>query len=189
MRKLAKVLLAMTVVMSMGLTAIAAGSTTTSYEVKTATDANGNAVALEVTLSSDALPQTAVDSLGLDIDVATSTVILHEITAPEGTTFPLTITLSVSGVTSDMVVYILHYADDDGDGVSEWQEEACTVGDGTVTFTVNSLSPVAVVVTGETVSTDSTTSPETGEASTMAIVMLAGIALGTACVVSRKKVA
>lgn len=208
MRRLAKVLLAATVVMSMSLTAMAAGSVTNQYEVESAKDADGNDVVLNFSTATQSLSEAdAVDVLagyGYDVAAEDVKVYLHEITVDGDATFPLTITLAVDGVTSDMHVTVLHYVG------GSWQEEDCTVGTGTVTFTVGSLSPIAVVVADadavtlveddaddadtddadtEETTDDDTTSPETGEASTMAVVMVATIALGAAYVVSRRKVA
>lgn len=183
MRKLAKLAIAMTVVMSMGITAMAAGSISTTYSFSGATDDSGNAIELTVAAATETV--TAADAVAAiaaasDISIATedAVVIIQEITAPEGAEFPLTITLSVGGVTADSTVAVLHYTE------GAWEYVAATAGDGVVSFTVSSLSPIAVVVEGT-----STTSPETGEASMVSIMMIAAVALGTAFVVSKRKVA
>lgn len=183
MRKLEKLAIAMTVVMSMGITAMASGSISSTYSDAGSKDASGNAIELTVTAATETI--TAADAVAAiaaasDISIATedAVVIVKEITAPEGAEFPLTIKLSVGGVTADSTVAVLHYTE------GAWEYVEATAGDGTVTFTVDSLSPIAVVVEGT-----STTSPETGEASMTSIMMIAAVALGTAFVVSKRKVA
>lgn len=106
-------------------------------------------------------------------------------------TFPVTITFNVTGVTSNSKAILLHY----DTNVKAWEKIPAEVGEGTVTATFNSLSPVAFVVDKDTAaavngtngsgstSTSGTTSPKTGETNVMmwagmvAVAALAGMAV------------
>lgn len=91
--------------------------------------------------------------------------------------FPLTITFKVNGIKAGDKVILLHYVDD----AKGWEKIDTTTGNGTVTATFNSLSPVAFIKLA-----DATTSPTTGEPVSL---MLAGavVALGTVGTVISKK--
>ena len=97
--------------------------------------------------------------------------------------FPVTITFKVTGVTVNSKVTLLHYKTSDG----KWEVVPCTPGNGTVTATFNSLSPVAFIV--EDAGTTGTPSPTTGDAASylwmVAIVMVA--ATGVAVVAKKKR--
>lgn len=108
--------------------------------------------------------------------------------------FPLTITFKVTGVNANSKAAVLHFNTE----TNTWEVLDTVVGEGTLTTTFNSLSPVAFVVdkttasniTGSTTTgSSSTTSPKTGEANVMA--MTGGIALlaiaGMAVVTRRKR--
>lgn len=112
--------------------------------------------------------------------------------------FPLTMTFNVTGVTSSSKVQVLAYNDETG----QWEVVECTVGNGTVTAVLNSLSLVAFVVDGKTAGTintatstgggsnTSTVSPKTGEGNIMMMVaMFAAIGLAgmTVVVAGRKR--
>ena len=60
--------------------------------------------------------------------------------------FPITITFDVLGVTSSSKVEVLHY----DTTASKWEVLESSVGEGTITATFNSLSPVAFVVDNQT---------------------------------------
>ena len=83
--------------------------------------------------------------------------------------FPLTITFKVTGVNANSKAAVLHFNTE----TNTWEVLDTVVGEGTLTATFNSLSPVAFVVdkttasniTGSTTTgSSSTTSPKTGEA-------------------------
>lgn len=113
--------------------------------------------------------------------------------------FPLTITFDMLGVTSSSIVEVLHFDTTAG----KWEVLESSVGEGTVTATFNSLSPVAFVVDNQTAaaidkantntaagSNTSTVSPKTGESNTMMMVaMFAAIGLAgmTVVVAGRKR--
>lgn len=93
-------------------------------------------------------------------------------------TFPITITFKVNGIKAGDKVILLHYVDDS----KGWEKLDTTTGNGTVTATFNSLSPVAFIKVADA----ATTSPTTGEPVSL---MLAGavVALGTVGTVISKK--
>lgn len=90
--------------------------------------------------------------------------------------FPLTITFTVNGIKAGDKVILLHYVD----ATKGWEKIDTTTGNGTVTATFNSLSPVAFIKVADA------TSPTTGEPVSL---MLAGAvaALGTVGTVISKK--
>ena len=115
---------------------------------------------------------------------------VKDITVPEGTEFPVTITFTVTGVTETSKVAVLHY----DTTAKKWEKVESKAGNGTITATFTSLSPVAFVVDKNTVSSSSsttagststsgTTSPKTGETNVMmwagmvAVAALAGMAV------------
>ncbi len=90
--------------------------------------------------------------------------------------WPVTITFTVNGIKAGDKVILLHYVD----ATKGWEKIDTTTGNGTVTATFNSLSPVAFIKVADA------TSPTTGEPVSL---MLAGavVALGTVGTVISKK--
>ena len=90
--------------------------------------------------------------------------------------FPLTITFKVNGIKAGDKVILLHHVSD----AKGWEKLDTITGNGTVTATFNSLSPVAFIKLADA------TSPTTGEPVSL---MLAGavVALGTVGTVVSKK--
>ena len=90
--------------------------------------------------------------------------------------FPLTITFKVNGIKAGDKVNLLHHVSD----AKGWEKLDTITGNGTVTATFNSLSPVAFIKLADA------TSPTTGEPVSL---MLAGavVALGTVGTVISKK--
>ena len=180
-----------------GMTVFAAPSpaaSTVVTAVNSATDASGNAV--NVSISSE-IPteytQAVADIkteaelkevLGSDFNANMTVADVKEVTAPEGATFPLTITFVMKGVTASAKVQILHYTG------SEWEKISTTVGEGTVTGTFNSLSPVAFVVdkTTLTSATGTATSPATSATTVSAVAVLGLAAAATAFGLKKKAV-
>ena len=180
-----------------GMTVFAAPSpaaSTVVTAVNSATDASGNAV--NVSISSE-IPteytQAVADIkteakleevLGSDFNANMTVADVKEVTAPEGATFPLTITFAMKGVTASAKVQILHYTG------SEWEKISTTVGEGTVTGTFNSLSPVAFVVDKTTLSstTGTTASPATSATTVSAVAVLGLAAAATAFGLKKKAV-
>lgn len=95
--------------------------------------------------------------------------------------FPVTITFKMKGVVSTSKVIVLHWMG------SAWENVPSTVGEGTVTATFNSLSPVAFIVDKTTVSSG-TTSPKTSASSTAAVALLGMSALVAVCGLKKRSV-
>ena len=111
---------------------------------------------------------------------------IRNLYVPEGAnvTFPLTLTVKVTGVTKDSTVAVLHYNAE----TKTWEDVNATAGDGTITFTVNSLSPFAFIVDANTAkNAGSTTSPATGEANTMTWVAIVAVAAAAGMVVTYRR--
>lgn len=199
MRKLVGAVISAALLATMSFGVLAAPSPAVSgtvSKVNAATDASGNAV--EVKLAevpaqyAEAVAQiknvdTLKEVLGSAFVEGMSVVDVKEVTVPEGTTFPVTITFEVPGVTAGTKVAVLHY------NGSAWETIEATAGAGTITATFTSLSPVAFVVDKNTASSSTaakttSTSPKTGESSMVVVVgMLAMIAAAGACGLKKKE--
>lgn len=165
------------------------------------TNADGDAV--EVTLSEvPAEYQAAVDQvkdsafvqnlLGDAFVEGMQVVDVKDVTVPEGTVFPVTITFNVTGVTADSHVAVLHY----DTAAGAWEVVESKAGNGTITAIFDSLSPVAFVVDGNAAAgstaagassqtSGSATSPKTGETSALSMAaVIAAAALAGMAVVS-----
>lgn len=197
-KKAAAILTAAVLTIGMAATAMAAPSPTVSgivTGIAGATDANGNAV--EATLSE--VPAEYASAVQEIRDVETVKALLgdayqegmqvvdvKDVTVPEGTAFPLTITFQVTGVTASSKVAVLHY----DTAAGAWEVVESKAGNGTITATFDSLSPVAFVIDGQTAAqTTGTTSPKTGEIpyGAYAGVVAAAAALGMIVVSMKKK--
>lgn len=199
MRKLVGAVISAALLATMSFGVLAAPSPAVSgtvSKVNAATDASGNAV--EVKLAevpaqyAEAVAQiknvdTLKEVLGSAFVEGMSVVDVKEVTVPEGTTFPVTITFAVPGVTAGTKVAVLHY------NGSAWETIEATAGAGTISATFTSLSPVAFVVDKNTASSSTaakttSTSPKTGESSMVVVVgMLAMIAAAGACGLKKKE--
>lgn len=168
--------------------------------VSTGTDANDNAI--EATVGEvPAEYQAAVDQvkdltfvqnlLGDAFVEGMQVVDVKDVTVPEGTVFPATLSFNVTGVTADSTVAVLHY----DTAAGAWEVVESKAGNGTITATFDSLSPVAFVVDGNAAAgassqtSGSATSPKTGETSvlSMAAVIAAAALAGMAVVSFRSK--
>lgn len=209
MKKLVAVLCAAVMTVGMAVNVFAAPSPSVSGTVtaiESATDANGNAVEIKIETVSEAEAEqhfteeekTAVADvkenfetiakkvLGEKFEDGMKLVDIRNLYVPEGAnvTFPLTLTVKVTGVTKDSTVAVLHYNAE----TKTWEDVNATAGDGTITFTVNSLSPFAFIVDANTAkNAGSTTSPATGEANTMTWVAIAAVAAVAGMVVTYRR--
>ena len=188
-RKLMALVSAVVLAAATVTTAFAAPSVTVSGVVsgiQSATDKSGNEVAIKVENVSEtnftAEETTAVEEIksidkvkevmeaaGVTFEEGMQVVDIKNVIAPEGTEFPVTITFKVAGVTANSRVAVLHF--DTAKGA--WEVVESKAGEGTITATFNSLSPVAFVVDKDTAA-NGATSPQTGEPITLA---LAGLAI------------
>ena len=165
-----------------GMTVFAAPSPSASTPVTgaSAVDASGNTVEVSMTevpadvAASIQSEETLRVVLGDDFNENIVVADVMEVSVPEGTAFPIDITFEVPGVTSSTTAYVLHYVD------GAWQTEPTTVGEGTVTGTFESLSPVAIALDKTTLSSGAgATSPKTS-ASTVSVVAVIGLAAAAA---------
>lgn len=187
MKRAAAVLCGAALLTSMTISAFALPSPSVSgfvQGVKSAVDANGNAVNIVVQLVADA-EFTAKEQAAVDALRANPTAMLKEILGSEYkdtlqlvdirnvkiqgdaslVKFPVDITFDVPGITSSSEAILLHYVEKD----DKWEVIHAKTGDQTIEASFNSLSPVAFVVDTKTannmdkVGKTDKTSPKTGE--------------------------
>lgn len=190
MKKLVTFVLAAVTALSMTCTAFAAPSPAAVGSVSTtgatATDANGKAITATVTTTTQKPSADVVASTKLANAELIGAV---DISLPEGTAFPATVTVKVAGVTASTKLVVLHYVD------GAWKTETATCGDGTVTISgLTSCSPFAFVADKTTVGAattpagNGTTSPKTGETAAMPIVaLICALAMAGVVLVSKKR--
>lgn len=210
MKKLVAVLCAAVMTVGMAVNVFAAPSPSVSgvvTAVESAKDADGNAVDIkmetvseaeaeqhfteeekaavaEIKESKEKFEAIAKEALGDKFEEGMELVDIRNLYVPEGAnvTFPLTITVKVTGVTEASKVAVLHYTN------GKWEDVNAVAGNGTITFTVNSLSPFAFIVDANTAkNAGSTTSPATGEANTMVWVAIVAVAAAAGMVVTYRK--
>lgn len=186
--------------------------------ITTATDKDGNAV--NATISevpaeyANAVAEVKTEAklkelLGSEYTSTMQVVDVKDVTVPAGTVFPVTITFKVTGVTASTKVAVLHY----NTTTKAWEKVESKAGEGTITATFTSLSPVAFVVdkataasttvnkgttttttnkgttsstTGSTTAS-STTSPKTGETNVMMYAGIVAVAAFAGMAVTRRK--
>ena len=123
-----------------------------------------------------ALANAAANS---NVSIKTEVKSVVEVSAPAGVTVsaanPITLTFNVDGITADSYVMILHY------NGTAWESISATTGNGTVTATFTSLSPIAIVQLEA--DTSAVTSPKTGAAmpaaAVIAVICAAGVVVCT----------
>ena len=182
----------MAVVMCLGMTVFAApspsGSDFVVGGISNAVDADGNDVSglLEVTERPDEDAEAAAQlrtaegiQAAMGADYNENMIVLDIVEArvvgdASQVKFPVTITFQVNGVTASTRGTILHYTG------SEWEKIPTTMGEGTMTGTFASLSPVAFVVDKPTL-TGGTVSPKTSAQSAAAVALLGLLAATAAC--------
>lgn len=179
-KKLTALVLAVVCAMALGMTAFAAGSPSAGSvgsSAASATDKNGSAVEVTFGSSSVAAPSGAdLQKLLGDAFVEGMAVRnVMDVSVPDGTAFPVTITFNVSGVTADSHVAVLHY------NGSAWEVVSSKAGNGTVTATFTSLSPVAIVTDAAGSAASGDASPKTGEPAVALIGVVALLAAAGAC--------
>lgn len=188
MKKYASLVLVVVLTCMMGLTAFAAGKSPVIEgvvtEINKATDKSGNVVEATIEeVENKELVKKIRDTFdevlkaaGIEVTDGMEVVDVKDISVPEGTEFPVTITFKVAGVTPETKVQVLHYTG------TEWEVVKSEAGKGTITATFTSLSPVAFVIDKDTmapVGSTSTEAPRTGMGMAvpmaMAIAVIAGI--------------
>lgn len=182
----------MAVVMCLGMTVFAApspsGSDFVVGGISNAVDADGNDVSgfLEVTELPDEYAEAAAQlrtaeglQAAMGVDYNENMIVLDIVEArvvgdASQVKFPVTLTFQVNGVTASTRGTILHYTG------NEWEKIPTTMGEGTMTGTFDSLSPVAFVV-DKTTLTGGTVSPKTSAQSAAAVALLGLLAATAAC--------
>ena len=198
-KRLVSIIAAGVLACSMSMSAMAADSPSTGgvvQKVTNATDKNGDFVEIVVQnlteegqQAAEAVKQTETVKSILGSDYVDGMYVLDvqevKVVGDESLVqWPVTITFTVPGVVSTTKVAVLHYKG------SAWEVVPSTAGNGTVTATFDSLSPVAFVIDKNTASTGtgSTTSPKTGESTAViGLGVIALLAAGSAYGLSRKK--
>ena len=182
----------MAVVMCLGMTVFAApspsGSDFVVGGISNAVDADGNDISgfLEVTELPDEYADAAAQirtaeglQAAMGADYNENMIVLDIVEArvvgeASQVKFPVTLTFQVNGVTASTRGTILHYTG------NEWEKIPTTTGEGTMTGTFASLSPVAFVV-DKTTLTGGTVSPKTSAQSAAAVALLGLLAATAAC--------
>lgn len=208
MKKVVALLMAAVMTVGMATVAFAAPSpAATTGTVKEAVDAKGKSIELVVSDNYAKADQAAAAEIKSDAQAVLKKVVpsvnaadyklamLKDVAyVGEGTpVFPVKVTLNVDGVTAASKVIVLHYVN------GAWQQETAVAGNGTVTVTLNSLSPVAIYVEANGAATagngsangsanGAKLSPKTGAAPTMTfVVAIAAAAVAGMCVTAKKK--
>lgn len=208
MKKVVALLMAAVMTVGMATVAFAAPSpAATTGTVKEAVDANGKSIELVASDNYAKADQAAAAEIKSDAQAVLKKVVpsvnaadyklamLKDVAyVGEGTpVFPVKVTLNVDGVTTASKVIVLHYVN------GAWQQETAVAGNGTVTVTLNSLSPVAIYVEANGAATagngsangsanGAKLSPKTGAAPTMTfVVAIAAAAVAGMCVTAKKK--
>jgi hypothetical protein len=156
-------------------------------EVETVTDANGNAVTVELKKVDAIITDDAVKTdtikfvMGDAYSEDMTTVDVQDVTVPEGTVFPITITFKFAGVTADTKGCFMHWTG------SSWEKIDATFGNGTMTGTFSSLSPVAFVMNADVTQISVGTSPQTSD-SLAAIFTILAVSVAASLVLSKKRI-
>lgn len=188
---------------ALGMTAVAAPSPSADgivQEITASTDANGNAVDVEIVelteegkAAAQQLDEAAFvkELVGTDFVEGMKVLDIQEVEVIGDKSlieWPLTLTFKVPGVVETTKVAVLHYDVEK----KAWEKVDSKAGNGTIEATFHSLSPVAFVVDqntmGSAASTGSATSPKTGESTVvMGFALVALLAAGGAWALSSKK--
>lgn len=185
MKKLVGVLVSAVMLLTMTMGVFAAGSPSANFQSGTkATDKDGNPVTVTFAAATQTPSAADITAVIPNGTLATS----FDLTAPDWdfANGPLTISFPLAGATSNTKAAVLHF-----DG--SWKNVTGSVGDGVITGTFDSLSPVAIVVDNSTLTnsgngTATGTSPKTGESTlVLALGVLAMAAAAGAYGLNRKK--
>lgn len=196
MKKKIAVLLTALMVLTMGTTVFAAGSSSTT-DTAVKTEAQSNAEKEAEALASGVSASAAgivIDGVASSVNASITAVSPATVTSAKNAVATLvsknatllkvvdvklpvsfksaTITFQVSGVKAGQSVSVLHQT-----STGTWEVLPATAGDGTITATFTSLSPVAFVINNAA----STTSPKTGTASAAAVLAVVSLAGAAVC--------
>lgn len=161
MKKKLAGLLAALMVLSMSTTVFAITSPT-AEDISKAESAAEVSTDSGVTLSKSQIATTDYKEAAQkaeNITAEAEVLAAFELTAPSGATFPLTVTIAVSGIKKGDTVKVLHKCSQHG-----WETlTPSNVSDGSVTVSVDSLSPIAVVRTATAAQNSSNGNTNTNE--------------------------
>ena len=161
MKKKLAGLLAALMVLSMSTTVFAITSPT-AEDISKAESAAEVSTDSGVTLSKSQIATTEYKEAAqkaFEIKSDAEVLAAFELTAPSGATFPLTVTIAVSGIKKGDTVKVLHKCSQHG-----WETlTPSNVSDGSVTVSVDSLSPIAVVRTATAAQNGSNGNTNTNE--------------------------
>ena len=159
-----------------GMTVFAAPSPSASTVVTGATAKDAKVVIKEVPAenanavtevkSEAGLKKALGDDFSANMTVADVVEVSVESTNGGSVTFPIDITFNVKGVTTSTKGQILHW------NGSEWEKIPTKMGNGTMTGTFTSLSPVAFVVDKTTLASGTASSPKTSAAAVSGVAVL-----------------
>lgn len=186
----------MTFVMCLGMTAFAQPSPEAPSfivsGISKAVDANGNDISKMI--EKQALPEeykAVADELrteeglkavlGSDYNENMVVADVIDVVVKGDIAFPATITFQMKGVTASTKGQILHY------NGKEWEKIPTTMGEGTISGTFQSLSPVAFVVDKTTLAGGST-SPKTSAQPVTAVALAGLLAVAAACGMKKRAV-
>ncbi len=198
-RKLISMVLVAGMVLSMGMSVMAAKSPNAVGViggVVSAVDKNGNNVNVVVKDVSGQYAQAAQSIRNKDTlkdimgDKYKDTMKVYDIreVAIEGdasqVTFPVTVTLSAPGITPSSKVYVSCY----NEATGKWELIDAKAGNGTITVTMNHMGPIAIILDSATVAgTSGSTSPKTGQNSMLPIAMAAIVLFAGAGICLRRR--
>lgn len=192
-KKLLKTVLAGTMLIAMGMTALANPSAEVDgivTDIVEAVDKNGTDVDIviipvseENEEAAEAIKEEATlkDILGDDFKEGMQVLDVREVKVDGDSSlveWPLTITFKVPGVVATSDVTVLCYVD------GEWTVVTAKAGNGTVTATLDCEGPVAFVVTEDTLAPSS---PTTGEGMMTTAVLCAVVVAAVGAVVLKKR--
>lgn len=186
----------MAFVMSLGMTVFAEPSPEAPSfivsGISKAVDANGNDISSLI--EKQTLPaeyKAAADqlrseeglkaALGNDYNENMMVADIIDVVVKGDVAFPVTLTFQIKGVTANTKGQILHYTG------KEWEKIPTTMGEGSMTGTFKSLSPVAFVV-DKTTLTGGSASPKTSAQPVAAIALVGILAVAAACGMKKRAV-
>lgn len=197
MKKIGKRVLALTVAtvltLSMGMSVLAApsaGTTGVVSKVESATDEKGTSFEITIaevsatdTKATEAVKEvkkeaTVKEVLGTKFVEGMKVTDVRDVKANQPFSGSIKITFKVPGVVKTTKVAVLHF------GGEKWEEVPSEAGNGTITATFTSLSPVAFVIDENTVDVSS---PKDGELNLVPVVAVVALVAAAGAVVLRKK--
>lgn len=174
-----------------GMTVFAAPSPSASTVVTGATAKDAKVVVSEVPAeyaaavtevkSEAGLKKALGDDFSANMTVADVVEVSAESVNGGQVSFPIDITFNVKGVTSSTKGQILHW------NGSEWEKIPTKIGNGTMTGTFNSLSPVAFVVDKTTLASGTASSPKTSATAVSGVAVLGLVAAAGAFGLRKKE--